>query len=114
MESFPEIFNICPKSAPFVKLDDSKGFNQMLTRKESRDLCSFFWEGRRFIYRASNFGEPKNPACYQRMNMVATTLMRLLGYAVTTYVDDSFVVIDESKLDSDNQVKWPPKRWRNF
>ena len=28
MESFPDIFNICPKNAPYCKIDDSKGFNQ--------------------------------------------------------------------------------------
>ena len=76
MESFAEIFNCCPRATPFCKLDDSKGFNQMWIRTESRDLCAFKWKNRIFTYRASNFGEPKHPACYQRANMVLTNLLR--------------------------------------
>ena len=80
----------------------------MYTRQESRTLCTFEWMGKRFEYRGANFGEPKHPAAYQRMNMVITMYMRQLGYLVTTYVDDSFVVINDDILEKHNNVPLAP------
>ena len=80
----------------------------MWTKRESRDLCTLEWQGKHFEYRTANFGEPKNPACYQRMMMTITTLLRSLGYRVTTYIDDCFIVVDPARLQQDNQVPLAP------
>ena len=68
--------------------DDRNGFHLIRLNEESRSLTAFYYKNRFFRYRAAQFGIPKIPGSYQRINAAAVNYARFFGYQVALYLDD--------------------------